>query len=277
MGRKRRSVIWLLEREKFVELFEKYHNIGEVLGYFGMANKGGNFRTLRERMEFENIDYDKFKRRKSIATFKTRNDNSIFVENSNYRNRGELKKKMVLYYGVPYNCSKCGLGNLWQDEKIVLVLDHINGISHDNRLENLRFLCPNCNSQTDTFAGRNLKYPIKQCNIIKDVELKRVVSNNHKELALNFIVKKTKTCLCGQKINRNSLCCKFCNGKKPKFASRKVIRPSKEDLNKMVWEKPSTLIAKQYGVSDTMICKWCKYYDIKKPNRGYWEKLYHKK
>ena len=43
------------------------------------------------------------------------------------------------------------------NSKLTLQLDHINGINNDNRKENLRFLCPNCHSQTDTFAGRNLK------------------------------------------------------------------------------------------------------------------------
>ncbi len=52
-------------------------------------------------------------------------------------------------------CSDCGQGEKWNGRTLVMVLDHINGVNDDNRLENLRMLCPNCNSQTDTFAGRN--------------------------------------------------------------------------------------------------------------------------
>lgn len=51
-------------------------------------------------------------------------------------------------------CSICGLTD-WLRKPISLVMDHINGVNNDHRLENLRFLCPNCNSQQDTFAGRN--------------------------------------------------------------------------------------------------------------------------
>ena len=48
----------------------------------------------------------------------------------------------------------CGLSE-WINGKLVLELDHINGDHTDNRIENLRYLCPNCHSQTDTFRGRN--------------------------------------------------------------------------------------------------------------------------
>lgn len=57
------------------------------------------------------------------------------------------------------------------------------------------------------------------------------------------------------------------------IASRKVIRPTKEELTKLVWEKPTTQLAKQLGVSDSVISKWCKQYKITKPPSGYWRKL----
>lgn len=59
--------------------------------------------------------------------------------------------------------------------------------------------------------------------------------------------------------------------------SRKVVRPSKEELYKLVWEKSSTQIAKDYGVSDNSIKKWCKKYNISKPPRGYWAKFQNNK
>jgi hypothetical protein len=69
-----------------------------------------------------------------------------------------------------------------------MVLDHINGVPNDNRLENLRFLCPNCNSQTDTFAGRNVKFssnskvkhtiPRKRKFEISKEELQELLKNN---------------------------------------------------------------------------------------------------
>ena len=53
-------------------------------------------------------------------------------------------------------CLWCGIGTIWLDKPLTLQVDHINGVHRDNRLENLRLLCPNCHSQTDTFGGRNI-------------------------------------------------------------------------------------------------------------------------
>jgi hypothetical protein len=55
-----------------------------------------------------------------------------------------------------------------------------------------------------------------------------------------------------------------------KLNIRKVIRPSKDELEKLIWEIPSTKLSKQFGVSDVTIASWCKFYNISKPPRGYW-------
>ncbi len=62
------------------------------------------------------------------------------------------------------------------------------------------------------------------------------------------------------------------NKKVPHIKARKVERPSQEALAKMIWEKPTTHIAKDFGVSGKAIEKWCKSYGIPKPPRGYWNK-----
>ena len=56
---------------------------------------------------------------------------------------------------LEYKCSCCGIGDTWNEKKLVLQLDHINGVNNDHRLENLRFVCPNCHSQTSTYKGKN--------------------------------------------------------------------------------------------------------------------------
>src|SRR5437763_16057938 len=61
--------------------------------------------------------------------------------------------KRLLRMGVRHECSQCGITH-WQGMPLVLHLDHINGINNDNRIENLRLLCPNCHSQTDTYGRR---------------------------------------------------------------------------------------------------------------------------
>ncbi len=57
--------------------------------------------------------------------------------------------------GVPYVCAWCGLHAVWRDRPLTLEIDHIDGDFHNNEIENLRFLCPNCHRQTENFAGRS--------------------------------------------------------------------------------------------------------------------------
>lgn len=80
----------------------------------------------------------------------------MFTENSHI-DRSSIKYRLIKRKLIPYKCEICGLEHNWNNQEIVLVLDHKNGISNDHRLDNLRFLCPNCNSQQSTFAGRNVK------------------------------------------------------------------------------------------------------------------------
>jgi hypothetical protein len=81
----------------------------------------------------------------------------LFVENCSVEAK-HARRAMIRLINkldlMPYKC-KCGLEGQWEGENLVLQLDHKNGLSSDNRIENLRWLCPNCHSQTDTFCGRN--------------------------------------------------------------------------------------------------------------------------
>jgi 5-methylcytosine-specific restriction endonuclease McrA len=78
----------------------------------------------------------------------------IAVENSLY-SRCHLKKRIIDENLISYICTSCGNTGEWLGKKLVLELEHKNGVSNDHRLNNLQFLCPNCHSQTETFSGRN--------------------------------------------------------------------------------------------------------------------------
>lgn len=80
-----------------------------------------------------------------------------YLKENSKVNRWSLKIRLIREGYLRNICYECGQKPEWHSKKLVMVLDHINGINDDYRLDNLRLLCPNCNSQTDTFAGRNIK------------------------------------------------------------------------------------------------------------------------
>jgi len=77
----------------------------------------------------------------------------VFIENSTYA-RHHIKKRIIEENMIDYECSLCENQGEWMGKKLPLVLDHINGINNDNRIENLRFLCSNCDSQLPTYKNR---------------------------------------------------------------------------------------------------------------------------
>lgn len=82
----------------------------------------------------------------------------ILVENSTYSSSRSLRERLILELGWKDACSNedCPINEpMWLGKPITLQLDHINGVRTDNRIENLRILCPNCHSQTDTWCGKN--------------------------------------------------------------------------------------------------------------------------
>ena len=89
---------------------------------------------------------------KYVNSIRLKNED-VFVENSTYA-RHHIKKRVIEESMVEYECFICKNKGEWMGQQLPLVLDHINGVNNDNRLENLRFLCSNCDSQLPTYKNR---------------------------------------------------------------------------------------------------------------------------
>lgn len=156
------------QKDNLTEIVKNSKSISDVINKLGLRNAGGNFKTIKNYIETYKIDITHFESDKlRIVKLKELSKENkidltlILVENSTY-SRTSLKRRLVEENVLEYKCEKCSNIGEWLGEKITLQLDHKNGIFNDNRIENLRFLCPNCHSQTDTFAGKKMKKEKKQ-------------------------------------------------------------------------------------------------------------------
>jgi hypothetical protein len=121
-------------------------------------------KSMAGRIEMLGLDTKHFDRKRI-------HDDKIFVVDSKYTDQSKIKKRLVCDFDRPYECTACKNEHftecdgvlLWNKKKIVLQLEHINGVHTDNRLQNLEFLCPSCHSQTSTYAsGNHKKYKVRQ-------------------------------------------------------------------------------------------------------------------
>lgn len=142
----------LEELQRLVQESNSFNELILKLGY--TTRSGSNHNTVKNRLDKLNIDYSHFNTAKGVK----RSAENIFVENST-----ATQKVMREWYKKgnysEYRCSICGMEPIWQNKPLTLILDHINGNSTDDRLENLRWVCPNCNQQLPTtgFRGKNKK------------------------------------------------------------------------------------------------------------------------
>jgi len=127
----------------------------DVIKKLGLSpNASGNFQTIDRYISELNIDISHFGSwQKNRITYKY-NLSEILVKDSPYKSRDSLKKRLLTAGLLKYNCSVCNISK-WQNKKLVLQLDHIDGIPNNNEISNLRLLCPNCHSQTSTFCRQN--------------------------------------------------------------------------------------------------------------------------
>jgi len=220
--------------ETFSKVVEKSINYADTVRNLGLVPTCGNRQTVKSYIEKYGLDISHFyipvpKLGKKFSL------KDILVENSPYKHTTDLKEKLYKEGLKERCCELCGQGEEWRGKKMSLILDHINGVNNDNRLDNLRIVCPNCNATLDTHCrgSRNKKVLHKEKKNLKSF------------------------CSCGEEKYHESKDCISCSLKK----QRKVERPPLEQLLKEIEELGYSATGRKYGVSDNAIRKWIKRYD----------------
>ncbi len=236
--KKRTSPIWKIPAEEFQELLDTSESFVDLLIKIGLDPYNGDHKTLSQRIKEEGFDtsvlqVNRVKKRKehmkAIIEGKTYSLDMVLTENSNY-SRNNLKRRLLDEGILKNECVNCGNPGEWLGEKLTLQLDHINGINNDNRKENLRLLCPNCHSQTETYAGKRLKAEYSCAD-------------------------------CGAKVHKNSKRCLTCS-KVYNGVKQRKFEIDKEELRSLITKYPMTKVGDILGVSDNAVKKRCRKFGL---------------
>lgn len=144
--------------QELYEAVKSSTSIRQVLDKLNIVPAGGNYQTTNRRIKKLGIDTSHFTGQawnKGKVIGPKRHIKEYLKENSTVQSF-KLKGRLIVEGLKKHKCECCGITE-WNGKPAPLELDHINGNHHDNRLENLRILCPNCHAQTDTYRGKNKK------------------------------------------------------------------------------------------------------------------------
>lgn len=263
--------------QQVINAVKESHSIAEVCRKVGLSERGSNPTTIKKIIINLNLDtshftgqaWSKGKSSYQDSRIRKKNISEILVKNSGWSSHA-IKLKLLDEDIKEHRCEWCG-NTEWNGQPIPLELHHLNGDHHDNRLENLQILCPNCHAQTDNYSGgkisnpissREPKYKCSKCG--KPLNGKRktglcIDCYNEAKYELNTHTKIEKTCsICGKVLNKTtkSGMCKDCYNKQRSIYSN--CPSAGELLEKKKELKSYVKMGEFYNTSDKTIKKWFK-------------------
>ena len=224
--------------QKLLDESCSYADVFRKLGY-NTAGDAYNYKLMKIRINNDKLNVNKLEEnrgskvkvnKKSITDLATKNSHIIAFHS--------FKRRLINEGFLDYKCRDCGNTGEWLGKKLVLQLEHIDGDRLNNELSNLTLLCPNCHSQTSTYAGRKLK----------------------KKININICKK------CNKQIHKSSVHCRSCVIVPQR---QKKFNTTKDELEELILNQNMSYVdvGKRFGVSDNAIKKRCKRLDICLPVR----------
>jgi hypothetical protein len=217
----------------------------EALRRLDMCASGGNWQTLKKyATEVWLIPVDHFDPHAASRDALARNRGTprpladILVERSTF-SRGQLKNRLYEAGLKARRCELCGQGQQWRGRPMSLILDHINGVRNDNRVENLRIVCPNCAATLETHCGRNVNRA-RSC----------------RTCGAEFTPAGSKQRYCSHRCGSLSDA-----SRSVQRAARRVERPPYEQLMAEIAATGWSAVGRRYGVSDNAIRRWVVAYE----------------
>lgn len=230
--------------EQLTSAVKESGGILECIRILGLNPNGSCYDRIRRKTEELNLDTSHWQEGK-VGARASKPLDEILIKNSPYLYTNALKIRLVRAGILEYKCWKCGISD-WQGQPLTLQLDHANGDRTDNRIENLRILCPNCHAQTPTHGSKNIK---RNSARKVDKRLEDAIRKGNK----NKKYKYNNCSVCNAGISWAAEKCKSCYGKERE--KTKIEWPPTQDLYNMVKESSYREVAAKLGVSDNAVRK----------------------
>jgi hypothetical protein len=231
-------------RDELREAIAQSQSWAETLRRLGYRPAGGNARTVQKYAALWGIaaeHFDPYASQRGGPRPDRIPLHEILVRDSTYT-RSHLKQRLYEAGVKAPICELCGQDEMWRGRPMAMILDHINGVHDDNRLENLRIACPNCAATLDTHCGRKNLSP----------RLQRSCARCGEEFTPKYATHQYCSPACGTRWDRRGVA---------RPGARKVERPPHDRLLAEVDAFGYRAAGRQYGVSDNAIRKWLRDYE----------------